>query len=196
MIAMGFPMNIESRALSIMASMFMVLVLLPTANGEMVDGEFEIEYYPEPVIIGPGGEAIVTITAKSHSEGSLDLLFEFVPVDAPRHSEGVFTMIFTTLGPGAEKTNELVVRSNAQRSDEESYSDFKVVVYWGGNIKIDRENNPLLSSVDGTWEHEFSVLYDPEPELGYLPLAIVMVLVIGVAVILLYPQWTGHKDRR
>jgi hypothetical protein len=155
----------------------------------MVDEDLEIEYSPETVVLGPGDEVTVTIIVTSHNNESMDLAFEFIPVDAPRHSEGYFTTVFTTLGPGAEKKNELVVKSNAQRSDDEDISNFVVVVSWGTDIKMDREQNILASSVDGSWQHEFSVLFDPAPELGYLPFVIVLGLVVVVGAVLFYPLW-------
>jgi len=180
-------MSLSKHMLGLVVTLFVLSVLFGSVQGEMVDDKLEVEYYPDPVVIGPGEEATVTITVTSHSDESMEVAFEFVPVDAPRHSEGYFTTVLTRLGPGAEKTNELLVRSNAQRSDDEAISDFVVVVSWGRDIKMDRENNLLASSVDGSWQHEFSVLFVPEPELGYLPIAIVMGLVVVVAVILFYP---------
>ena len=159
----------------------------------MVDEDLEIEYSPESVVLGPDEEVTVTIIVRSHSEESMDLAFEFIPVDAPRHAEGYFTTVFTILDPGAEKENELVVKSNAKRSDDEDISNFVVVVYWGSEIQLDGNQRPLPSTVDGTWEHEFSVLFEPAPELGYLPVAIVLGLVIVVAVVLFYPAW-GRRD--
>lgn len=185
--AAGFPMSKFERALPILAILCVIVSLVPSAAAEMVDEELEIEYYPENVILGPGGEVTVTIIVTSHTDTSLDIAFEFIPVDAPRHVDGYFTTVFTTLGPGAEKKNELVVKSNAQRSDDEDISNFVVVVSWGSEIQLDGDQRPLPSTVEGSWEHEFSVLFDPEPELGYLPIVIVLGLVIVVALVLFYP---------
>ena len=70
----------------------------------------------------------------------------------------------------------------AKRGDDEDVSNFVVVVYWGSEIQLDEDQRPSASTVDGTWEHEFSVLF--EPEIGYLPAAIVLGLVIVIAAIL------------
>jgi len=174
----------------------MIVSLAPTATAEMVDDKMEIEYSPESVVLGPGGETTVTIIVTSHSEESMDVAFEFISVDAPRHAVGYFTTVFTTLGPGAEKKNELVVTSNAKRSDDEDVSNFVVVVYWGSEIQLDENQRPSTSSVDGSWEHEFSVLFDPVDELGYLPLVIVLGLVIVVGVILFYPVLWKRDDKQ
>ena len=189
MMATGFLMSNMKRAFPILATLCMVLSLVPTATSEMVDEELEIEYFPENVVLSPGEEVTVTIIVTSHSDESMDLAFEFIPVDAPRRADGYFTTVFTTLGPGAEKKNELVVKSNARRNDDEDISNFVVVVYWGSEIQLDGDQRPLPSTVDGTWEHEFSVLFDPAPELGYLPFVIVLGLVVVVALVLFYPVW-------
>ncbi len=196
MMAAGFPMSYFKRALPILATLCMIVSLVPTATAEMVDEELEIEYSPETVVLSPGGEVTVTIIVTSHSNESMDVAFEFISVDAPRHATGYFTTVFTTLGPGTEKKNELVVKSNARRGDDEDISDFAVVVYWGSEIQLDGNQRPLPSSVEGSWEHEFSVLFDPAPELGYLPVAIVLGLVIVVAVVLFYPVWSRRDVER
>lgn len=189
MTAMGFPMSNMKRALPILTTLCLIVSLVPTATAEMVDEDLEIEYSPETVVLGPGDEVTVTIIVTSHNNESMDLAFEFIPVDAPRRADGYFTTVFTTLGPGAEKKNELVVKSNAQRSDDEDISNFVVVVSWGSEVQLDGDQRPLPSTVEGSWEHEFSVLFDPAPELGYLPFVIVLGLVVVVGAVLFYPLW-------
>jgi hypothetical protein len=168
-------------------TLLLISVSLGPVQGEMVNDDLEIEYSPESVVLGPGEETTVTIVVTSHSDEPMDVAFEFIPVDAPRHAEGYFTTVFTNLGPGAEKKNDLVVKSNAERGDDEDVSNFVVVVYWGSEIQLDENQRPTPSSVDGTWEHEFSVLFNAEPELGYLPVAIVLGMVFVIAGILFYP---------
>jgi hypothetical protein len=189
-------MSMIKRALPILTTLCMIVSLVPSATAEMVDEELEIVYWPETVIMGPGGETTVTIVVTSHSDESMDVAFEFIPVDAPRRADGYFTTVFTTLGPGAEKKNELVVKSNAKRSDDEDVSNFVVVVYRGSEIQLDEDQRPLTSTVDGTWEHEFKVLFDPEPELGYLPVAIVLGLVVVIALVLYYPLLSKRLAKR
>ncbi len=187
-------MSLARCILSGTLAMFWLSVILGQVQGEMVDEDLEITYDREDVVLRPGGEATLTFTLTNHGVEPMDVAFAFVSVDAPRHSEGYFSTVLTTLQPGASKENLLVVRSHARTGDEPDVSNFVVNVFWGADITLDDDQQPIENTVDGVWEHEFEVQYEAEPGLSLVASVVALAVVLVIAVIVLYPAWTGHKD--
>lgn len=181
--------------LCLMTCILVSMVILVPTGGEMVGEDIEISYDREEVVMKPGGEATMTFSVTNHGEMPVDVVFAFVPVDAPRASEGYFTTVLATLQPDSTKENELVIRSNAQRTDEPDISDFVVNICWGEEISLDEDQCPIEGTVEGRWEHEFRVQHEAEPELSRVASVIVLAVVLVIAIVILYPVWTGHKDQ-
>ncbi len=190
----GSQMSLARCILSGTLALFWLSVILGTVQGEMADEDLEITYDREDVVLRPGGETTLTFTLTNHGEEPMDVAFAFVSVDAPRHSEGYFSTVLTTLQPGASKENLLVVRSHAQKRDEPDVSNFVVNIFWGADITLDDDQQPIENTVDGVWEHEFEVQHEAEPGLSLVASVVALAVVLVIALIVLYPAWTGHKD--
>jgi hypothetical protein len=179
-----------------MPVILLVFALVLPVHGETANGDVVVEYDREEVVLEPDGETSLLFTVTNHGDEPLGVAFEFESVDAPRHSVGYFSTIFATLQPGESRETELVVTSRARPSDEPEVSNFVVRVSWGTDIQIDDEQRPVGSTVEGTWEHEFQVQFEAEPGVARVAAVVALAVVVGIAVILLYPVWAGHTEHR
>ena len=185
-------MSSSSPWLGIITVLVLVQLFPAPASGEAAD-DISIEFDPHEVVLQPGEETRVTLTVSNQGVETKGLAFAFVPVDAPRHSEGSFSAVYMSVGPGESRKSVLTVRSNARTGDEEDVSDFVVIVQWGTDLELDDDGDVVESTVEGSWEHEFHVVYEAEPGLRYLSLAIVVGMAVMLSVLILWPGWAGGR---
>lgn len=178
---------------AVIAAVLAIGQLVPNpASGETVD-DVRIEYRPDVVVLPPGDEARLTLTVTNLGTGHQGLAFTFVPSGGARGPEGVLSTVYTTLGPGESRSTELKITSRAEAGDEESVSDFTVVVQWGPDLRLGDDGRVVNGTVDGSWQHDFHVVYELHPGLRYLSLVIVVGLAVLLSALILRPGWAGWR---
>jgi hypothetical protein len=141
-----------------------------------------VEFSPSYVLLEPD-RGRVTFELRNEDTGVMKVALKLVDVNGSEHLDGRFTTEFASLSPGQALETDLIVWA---REDAETLEgQVKVAVFWGADLTMDEEWNPVGDTAEGVWDRTFEVRDEPAPV--YDPwvygLVVVIILVVVAALI-------------
>lgn len=173
--------------------MAMLISMVIPANAQTPEDVVTVDFDTDIIELPPGETRNVRFTVTNDGGEAIGVAFEFIHLKTMGHPDGYFTTSYIVIAPNSTKETELVLTSNAGSGDDPSDSDFIVRIHYGRDLQLDEDDEPIDSTVEGTWEHDFQVVFLADTGPGPIWIVVIFIIAILLGVVLLLPGFEGDE---